>query len=94
MSQKSIKSFFRPTSEPLQMICRPKPTTTPAPKYRVGRPRKAPVCADSRPTDPLANVVKIPADPVVPPAGCVVSSTASKHYKIHHKNAQRWLRRS
>ena len=28
-------------------------------------------------TDPLANMVKIPADPVVPPAGCVVSSTES-----------------
>ena len=108
------------------------------------------MCADSRPTDPIANVVKIPADPVVPPAGCVVSSTdsiippdpvapptspvvphagpstsiekapgnktirsrhsfaqkkkvaqyarfhegraASKHYKIHHKNVQRWLK--
>ena len=77
MSHKSIKSFFRPTSEPLQMISRPKPTTTPSPKCRVGRPRKAPVCADCRPTDPLANIVKIPADPVVPPAGCVVSSTDS-----------------
>ena len=73
MSQKSIITFFRPTSELLQMICRSQPTITPDPKRRIGRPRIAPVCADSRPTD----LVKIPADPVVPPAGCVVSSTDS-----------------
>ena len=35
------------------------------------------MCAVSTPTDPLANVVKIPANPGVPPAGCVVSSTDS-----------------
>ena len=32
---------------------------------------------DSRPTDPLANIVIIPANPVVPPVGSVVSSADS-----------------
>ncbi len=42
------------------MICRPKTTTTPAPKHGVDRPRKSLVCVDSEPTDPLADVLTMP----------------------------------
>ena len=155
--QKSIRNFFSPTSEPLQVA--PRPTTTPpAPKRRkVGRPRKSSVVppADSvpatapafppagrisrrisrrisnlpadPPADPPANPpadpssgplpvdppTDPPADPVVPRAHHPGPSTsirarysyaqkkkvahyagvaAAKHFKIHHKNVQRWLK--
>lgn len=88
--QKSIASFFSPTSEPLQV--QPRPTAAPAPKKRrVGRPRKniAPASTVSvvSPVDlveyPTSNppVVSstdsaVPTNPVVPPADPTVPEEA------------------
>ena len=141
--QKSISSFFAPTTEPLRVTPRPpKPATAPAQKRKVGRPRKvvptvtpAPLVLPSTPVsaavvpesapEPARVVlpstpVSAPVEPPVP-AGPSTSTqgsasrintrysaaqkkkvaqyarfhggrAASKHFNIHHKNVQRWLK--